>query len=478
MSLSKMGFILLSIVMIMGLIACSNAGSNKQAVSETGNTNAQTDTNGSQTEKETADKGPVKLRYMVWGSPNEKKAVEDYSKKYMELNPEVTIEIIHVPNDDYDTKVATMVAGNDAPDLAYMSEGQAYELAKEGKLYNVFEQLESDPDFNLNNYAPNTWFEWEPGKALGRRIGIGAMGMYYNKTVFEKAGIEPLPRSLEDTMAWDQFVELAKQLTVDQSGKTALDPDFDPTKIKQYGVMFETWWANYLPLVLSNGGGYVSDDGMSFGLSEPEAYEAIQKMADLINVHHVAPNPVQLKSLPNLATSLQTGKAAMVFGGNWLTLDLSAAKANFGYGLYPRMKENAAVILASPVVIFNSTKNIDQVWKFYKFAADPGSAIGIYSDGLSIPVLKEWLTDEEKLNQWAVNDKHPDGYIDVMIKPLFEESTKPGPADLLKNYAKIDTIVTPALDNVWQGKQTAEDAMNEIKPKVEPLLEGVYEWSH
>ncbi|MEI4896616.1 hypothetical protein Q8G71_35585, partial [Klebsiella pneumoniae] len=65
--------------------------------------------------------------------------------------------------------------------------------------------------------------------------------------------------------------------------------------------------------------------------------------------------------------------------------------------------------------------------------ADPSAAIGIYADGLSIPVLKDWLTDEEKLKQWAVNDKHPDGYVDVMIKPLFAETPKPGPPDLLKN---------------------------------------------
>ncbi|GGG22649.1 ABC transporter substrate-binding protein [Paenibacillus abyssi] len=475
MSLSKMCSIVLAVFLLTGLMACSNSASNSgsspQNAGSTGGQNSQ-DNKSADAEKES-----VKLRYMVWGSPNEKKAVEDYSKKYMEMNPHVTIEVIHVPNNDYATKVATMVAGNDEPDLAYMSEGQAYELAEQGKLYNVFEQLDVDPDFNLDNYAPNVWYEWEPGKALGRRIGIGAMGMYYNTDVFEKAGIPPLPRNPEETMNWDEFVELAKKLTVDQNGKTALDPDFDHTKIKQYGLMFETWWANYLPLVLSNGGGYATEDGTKFGLSEPEAYEVIQQMADLINVHHVAPSPVQLKSLPNLATSLQSGKAAMAFGGNWLTLDLSAAGAKFGYGLYPKMKENAAVILASPVVIFNSTKNIEEAWKFYKFAADPAASVGIYADGLSIPVLKDWLTDEQKLSQWAVNDKHPDGYVDVMIKPLFDENTKPGPADLLKNYSKIDTIVTPALEEVWLGNKSAQDAMNEIKPRVEELMIGEYKWS-
>ncbi|OIB02117.1 hypothetical protein AK95_04190 [Paenibacillus sp. LC231] len=460
---------LLTAMLIAGLIACSNGGT----IDGGGNTGASDKTAQTNTEK-----GPVKLRYMVWGSPNEKKAVENYSKKYMEQNPNVSIEVIHVPNDNYATKVATMVAGNDAPDLAYMSEAQAYELAAQGKLVDIFERLDVDPDFKLENYAPNVFYQYEPGRSLGRRIGIGTMGMYYNTEIFEKAGIDPLPRDPAKTMTWDQFVNLAKRLTIDESGKNALDPAFNPNKIKQYGFMMETGWANYLPMVMSNGGSFVNEDGTKFGLSDPAAYEAIQQLADLINVHHVAPSPVQLKSLPNLATSLQTGKAAMIFGGNWLTLDLSAAKAKFGYGLFPKMKENASIILASPVVIFKSTKNLDEAWKFYKYAADPSAAIGIYADGLSIPVLKDWLTDEEKLKQWAVNDKHPDGYVDVMIKPLFAETTKPGPPDLLKNYGKIDTIVTPALDNVWLGKTSAKEAMESIKPQVEAELQGVYEWMH
>jgi multiple sugar transport system substrate-binding protein len=475
---SKLYSILIAILLIASLIACNNA-SNTGVTSATDETNQTTADQGTNTdEPATTDKKPVTLRYMVWGSPNEKKAVEDYSKMYMELNPNVTIEVIHVPNDNYSTKVATMVAGNDAPDIAYMSESQAYELAQQGKLVDIFQFLKTDPDFKLEDYAPNVFYEYEPGKALGRRIGIGAMGMYYNTEVFEKAGLPPLPRDPDQTLTWDEFVKLAQTLTIDQNGKNALDPAFDPNNIKQYGFMFETWWANYLPMVLSNGGSFVSEDGTKFGLSEPEAYEAIQKLADLINVYHVAPSPVQLKSLPNLATSLQTGKAAMAFGGNWLTLDLSAAKAKFGYGLFPKMKENASIILASPTVIFNSTKHLDEAWKFYKFAANPSAAIGIYADGLSIPVLKEWLTDEEKLNQWAVNETHPDGYVDVMIKPLFSENTKPGPVDLVKNYGKIDTVVTPALENVWLGKSLAKDAMTSIKPQVESLLEGVYKWSH
>jgi multiple sugar transport system substrate-binding protein len=476
MNMSKLGTILLTIFLAASLIACSNSGGTGNKASNPSKDNSPNSMSNS--EKPASNKQPVKLRYMVWGSPNEKKAVEDYSKKYMELNPNVTIEVIHVPNDNYPTKVATMVAGNDEPDLAYMSEAQSYELAQQGKLYNVFEQIGVDPDFKLDQYAPNVFYEWEPGKALGRRIGIGAMGMYFNTDVFQKAGVDPLPRDPDKTMTWDQFVHLAQQLTIDQNGKNALDPSFDANKIKQYGFMFETWWANYLPMIMSNGGSYVNEDGTKFGLSEAPAYEALQKMADMINKYHVAPSPVQLKSLPNLATSLQTGKAAMVFGGNWLTLDLSAAKAHYGYGLFPKMKENASVILASPTVIFKSTKNIAEAWKFYKFAADPSSAIGIYADGLSIPVLRDWLTDEQKLKQWAVNDKHPDGYVDVMIKPLFNKNTKPGPPDLLKNYGNIDKIVTPALDNVWLGKISAKDAMTQIKPQVESMLQGVYKWSH
>ena len=61
----------------------------------------------------------------------------------------------------------------------------------------------------------------------GAWYGIGscwvAPHLYYNADLFKKAGIEPPSSDPEKVWGWDEFVAIAKQLTVDSSGKNAAD---------------------------------------------------------------------------------------------------------------------------------------------------------------------------------------------------------------------------------------------------------------
>ena len=67
--------------------------------------------------------------------------------------------------------------------------------------------------------------------------------MFYNKDMFDAAGIDCPPTSADEAWTWDEFVEVAKQLTLDANGNNAASPDFDPDSIVQYGCMVEnlTW---------------------------------------------------------------------------------------------------------------------------------------------------------------------------------------------------------------------------------------------
>ena len=65
----------------------------------------------------------------------------------------------------------------------------------------------------------------------------------------------------------------------------------------------------------------VNEDGTRLLLDSPEATEAMQKMADLMWVQHVAPTPMQDQNLPDYVTMLQTGNLAMHISGHWSLLD-------------------------------------------------------------------------------------------------------------------------------------------------------------
>lgn len=172
----------------------------------------------------------IKLRMTVWGSPEEvapyKKAIQNFEAKH----PSVKVELQHIAA-DYDTKLTTMVAGNDVPDIAMMESGTiAFPMAEQGKFYNLQEFLDTDADISPDTLVPNITYSLEPGNVIGIGPGPESFGLFYNEDIFKEAGVEPPPSNVADAWTWDEFVEVAKKLTVDMNGKTAADPDFDPAK--------------------------------------------------------------------------------------------------------------------------------------------------------------------------------------------------------------------------------------------------------
>jgi multiple sugar transport system substrate-binding protein len=416
-----------------------------------------------------AKKEPVKLKFTYWGSPDEKKAIEGATKKFTEKYPWITVEDVQIPNADYNTKLTAMAAGNDIPDTGYMTGDLGDTWAKEGKFVNLFEMLAKDPDLKQENYLDYVWYKQSPDNAWGISTAGETFGLFYRKDLLEKAGVATPPTTADTAWNWDQFVEAAKKLTIDKNGKNASEAGFDPKGIKQYGVTFETWNEPLNNFIYSNGGDWASKDGKNFTLNSPESAEAIQKLADLINVYHVAPSPLAAKSLPAMNVALQSGIAAMAIGGQWMNLDLGNAKVNYDIGVLPKLKKSLTVALSGATVLFKNSKHPDEAWMLFKWMSDPAGAIDLYSGGLWMPTLKAWYTDPALIAKWVdVNPAaHPPGFKNAMMNQLLENGV-PGSTYYLKNQAKVTTTVISGLDAVWLGNKTAKDALNDIAAKVQP----------
>jgi multiple sugar transport system substrate-binding protein len=416
-------------------------------------------------------KGPVTVKFTYWGSPDEKAAVDASVKSFEAKYPKIKVNSIHIGT-DYDTKITTMVAANEAPDMGYMESATLlFPLAEQGKLANLQERFDKDKAFE-KKILPNLGYFWEPGKMAGLGFAPEMFTLYYNEEMFQQAGVETPPAKVEEAWEWDKFVEVAKLMTIDQNGKNASQPGFDPKKIKQFGFDFSKWWGNWGNFVYANGGDFVLKDGKTLGLTQPEAMEALQRLADLINVYHVAPSPVQSKALPGTTAALQSKKIAMVVDGQWVNLDLGNAKFPYNVGALPKMKTSTTQIVAGAMSIFSSSKYQDEAWTMFKFLIDPEQVRSLIVGGLWMPAYKEWYTDEKLLNSWAVgNAAHPSGYKDSVLNQMLNYSVT-GPTYYVKNYNKIMDIINPALDKVWLGTASVKDAFAAVADKAQAEVQG------
>jgi multiple sugar transport system substrate-binding protein len=413
----------------------------------------------------------VTLTFTFWGSTFEKQAMDAMVKKFEAANPNIKVDAQHIENSAYDTKMNTLIAANKQPDVAYMSEAMALKLAGQGKLLDVQQYFDQYPQ--LANRLPQAYYYYAPGKTIGTNTAVETIQLFYNRQLLEDAGVDTPPADATKAWSWDQFLEAAKRLTIDRSGKRASEPGFDPKQIKQFGITFPTWFGGWYPLVRSNGGSITNEDGTKYALNRPESVEVFQNLQDLMYKHRVAPTPTQQQA--NQATTtvqLQTKRVAMAIDGQWNLLDMAQTKLDYGIGVLPRFKDPKTIVLGAPTVIFKSTKNPDAAMKFYLYHNDP-QVVDLYAQGLWMPLEQKYYEDPQFIAKWTKNEAHPAEYKSAVIDYVTKYS-EPSPVYRLKGWDRIDPRLGPGLDPIWTGKQPAKQALDALEKTVQPLLKGLY----
>ena len=90
-----------------------------------------------------------------------------------------------------------------------------------------------------------------------------------------------------------------------------------------------------------------------------------------------------------------------------------------------------------------------------------------------MPIMQKWYEDEELLASWAAPEKtsHTAGFYDAAVR-YTDYDYRLAPESCVVGWSKLDAVIESALDSVWLGEQTAEDALTQIKPTVDSMVSG------
>jgi ABC-type glycerol-3-phosphate transport system substrate-binding protein len=165
------------------------------------------------------DGGNVKI---VWWhnitSDPGKTVMQDAANRFMEANPNVTIEIVPVQNEDLQNKLHTALNGPDAPDMFQQWGGGAMkDQVDQGLLMDV-----SDVAADVIAKIPGSVTPWQTdGKTYGLPYTAGVAGVYYSQDLFEKAGITAAPTTWEEFLADITALKDAGIVPIGLGGKDA-----------------------------------------------------------------------------------------------------------------------------------------------------------------------------------------------------------------------------------------------------------------
>ena len=235
---------------------------------------------------------------------------------YMAENPNVTIKLTVLENEAFKTKLSTTAAA-DYPDL-FQSWGGGIMAAQAdaGLLKDITADIADWKD-TINPGAMSI-YDYN-GKQYGVPWDMGMIGFWYNKALFEQAGITAPPAT------WDEYLAAVEKLRA-----AGIDPLAIAGKDKWPSMHLWTY------LVLRTGGGDALSEMIQSGDWNTEA--CTKAGEEVLKLNALDPYQAGYKSADYNAeaASVGNGKAAMELMGQWapsVQADQSADKKGLGEDL-------------------------------------------------------------------------------------------------------------------------------------------------
>lgn len=397
------------------------------------------------------------LTFMFRGSDAEKAAYTAAIEQF-EKDNDVTVKIIMTTADEYSTKLKAAITGKQIPDVFYVDPGSVQAYVKSGIIKDITKDVEASVDLdNVWQYGVDSYrFD---GALMGQGAiyampkDVGPFSFGYNKTMFEAAGI-PLP-SVDEPYTWDEFIDVAKKLTLDTDGDGVLD---------QWGTGLNVQW-NLQSFVWSNGGDWLNDDRTEVTVDSPEFAEALQFFADMQNVAQVTPSVTDAQTLDTYQRWMQ-GEIGFFPVGPWDVPTYETLDFDWDLIPYPvgSTGETATWVGTLGIAVAESSKNADLATKLAIYlSTDETAQQSLVDAGVQVPNLKDMA------DTWVASATLPPANKQEFLD-IVNDDGRALPANTTYSaewYDELFKNIQPVLD----GTQTAADYLAEVQPRMQELLD-------
>lgn len=416
-----------------------------------------------------ADGEKTKVTFYMWAADAEQEFDRAIVAQYEEEHPDIDIEENYIPYAEYLSKINTMAAAGSMPDIFNLPEGNVFEWGEKGALLDLkplYDNAGVKPeDVSVDSAIFSTDSQiWSVG------YNVTTMCMYYNKDMLMEAGIDLPSTDAASPWSWDEFVENAKKITKDSNGNGPGDEGFDPDSISVYGTMMPTDWVKFVALLHTNGVGILNEAGDALGISTPEGIEVIQAIADLGNTIHCAPSSAMAKgAFSDASAMLMNGQVAMVIDGGWALANYTNEGFDVGVAPIPAFQQAADISWTAGLCMSPNAAENEAAFDFYQYFTNFTNSIdAALNQGVSLgglPQTLEVFDGGENEQKWISTYSKVDAteMCEAFKNILQADTTVLGDNVRVKNFPVIvDNTIVPALDNVWLGETTAEEALTSL----------------
>jgi len=373
-------------------------------------------------------------------SPENDTLVNTLIPIFEEEHPNIKVETLIVPWEDFRSKLYTSIAGGVAPDLARIDIIWVPEFAEMGALVALDENIEdfqtiADQVFS-GPLSTNAW----NGHYYGLPLDTNTKAWFYNKAMYEAADILP-PTS------FDEMLEQCEAIK-------AVYPD------SYYFATDGTFAWVTLPWIWSFGGS-ITDDAITTAtgyLNGPGTVAAYESLLQLYNNGCIA--PVILGSGIDVFTGYAQDNYASLDNGPWTfsIIESQFPDKEVSVSAFPAGPGGSInVVGGEDVVLFEKSKNKEAALEFMRFLLSEEYQLKMAEVG-QIPVLKDAVNSDYMQN-------HP--YYTVFLEQLTTSKSRTSHP----KWEQMDQIITDAGQLILRGEKSVQEALDEAAAEIDILLQ-------
>lgn len=397
-------------VLSLGLMACGNGKS-------------------VESKKESGEK--VELSLWSYYSDGEQKQLEAMIEKFNDSQENIKVSHQYIPFSDLKKQLSVGIAAGNLPDLAIIDNPDHAAYAAMGMFADITDKV--------NEWGQQEkYFEgpWDSvvydGKVYGVPFVSNCLALFYNKDMFEQAGVEP-PTN------WTELEEVSKKLSKD--GVYGLGIVANKS---EEGVF------HFLPWILSTGADILK-------LDTPEAAKALDYIKNLIDENAMSKEIVNLGP-GDLSKYFTSEKLAMMVNGPWMIPGIEEENPNFEWGIVKIPMDNRyASVLGGENLGVIKGGHEDEAWEFIKFMADESNMQEFISKTGYFPPRKDVAEDKF----WTEDP----------LKSVFLEQMEYAlPRGPHPKWPEISNAIAVAMHEAITGVKTSEDALKDAQITIDEVL--------
>lgn len=335
----------LTVIASLGLAACGSSGSSSTVSDDT------------------------PLQFVLSGDANQGGGYAAMAKEY-EAQTGVKIEIVDVPNDDLATKVRNSALADDLPAIGRMPSVDPVWLDSTVDLKEVAE---------ADNVRTDLAAIDESGKVISLPTDLTAVGLYLNKSLFEKAGVD-YPTSVADSWTWTEMVAAVKKVQAETDAKYGMVMDRSSHRLNSY--LYEMGSQAFTQ----------NDDGT--WTTNEQTKPALEYFKSL-NDDKFMPRSVWLSDADPSAL-FKSGQVAAYYSGSWQIADFAKNIKDFDWVSVPTPAQPTKAVnygTAASMVVFDGTGQEDKAVAFLKWLYAPENYAKLSVTSGFLPVVNDLKVD-------------------------------------------------------------------------------------